>query len=152
MGGAAGMLTLAQVAMAHAVTPQGQTAPPQAHEDSAKAHGQLPSPVGSRSPFEGPRRLVTGSTASRTPLDALDGIITPADSHYERHHGGVPTIDSERHVLLIYDMVDRPTVFSLADLRRFPSVSRIISSSVRATPRGGRRGPTPTAGDMRPPM
>ena len=88
--------------------------------------GQNSSPLGSRSPFESPRRLVTGSTASRTPLDALDGIITPADLHYERHHGGVPTIDPARHTLLVHGMVDRPTVYTLADLQRFPSVSRIM--------------------------
>jgi sulfane dehydrogenase subunit SoxC len=46
--------------------------------------------------------------------------------HYERHHAGVPTIDPERHVLLVHGMVDRPTMFSLADLQRFPSVSRIM--------------------------
>ena len=72
-----------------------------------------------RSPFEAPRRLVTGTTGSRTPLDALDGIITPADLHYERHHAGVPTIDPAAHTLTVHGMVDRPTVFTLADLQRF---------------------------------
>ncbi len=127
LGGAAGVLTLAQVASAQ-TTPPAQPSPNPADvpEDPTKVQGKPPSPLGSRSPFEGPQRLVGGTTSSRTPLDALDGIITPADLHYERHHGGVPTIDPDRHTLTIHGMVERPTVFSLADLQRFPSVSRIM--------------------------
>ena len=53
------------------------------------------------------------------------GIITPADLHFERHHAGVPNIAEEDYELLIHGMVERPTVFRLADLKRFPSVSRI---------------------------
>lgn len=60
-----------------------------------------------------------------TPLQDLDGIITPADLHFERHHGGIPEIDPERYVLLIHGMVERPMKFTLADLKRFPSRSRI---------------------------
>ena len=37
----------------------------------------------------------TGSGASRTPLEALDGMITPSGLHFERHHSGVPDIDPE---------------------------------------------------------
>ena len=33
------------------------------------------------------------SASGRTPLQDLDGIITPNGLFYERHHGGVPTID-----------------------------------------------------------
>src|SRR5258705_13822983 len=32
----------------------------------------------------------TGSGASRTPLESLEGMITPTGLHFERHHGGVP--------------------------------------------------------------
>jgi sulfane dehydrogenase subunit SoxC len=62
---------------------------------------------------------------SRTPLQDLHGTITPADLHFERHHAGVPQIDPQSYSLLIHGMVERPTVFTLADLKRFPSVSRI---------------------------
>src|SRR5262245_41801165 len=31
----------------------------------------------------------TGSGGSRTPLEALDGMITPSGLHFERHHSGV---------------------------------------------------------------
>jgi sulfane dehydrogenase subunit SoxC len=53
------------------------------------------------------------------------GIITPSDLHFERHHGGVPEIDPAQYELLIHGMVERPMIFTLADLKRFPSVSRI---------------------------
>ena len=52
-------------------------------------------------------------------------MITPADLHYERHHAGIASIDPERYQLLVHGMVERPTMFSLADLQRFPSRSRI---------------------------
>jgi sulfane dehydrogenase subunit SoxC len=45
--------------------------------------------------------------------------------HYERHHSGVPTVDPAEHKLLIHGMVDRPLIFTMDDLRRLPSVSRI---------------------------
>ena len=37
----------------------------------------------------------------------------------------MPEIDPDRYELLIHGLVDRPTVFSLADPKRFPSTSRI---------------------------
>jgi sulfane dehydrogenase subunit SoxC len=65
------------------------------------------------------------SAAGRTPLQDLDGIITPNGLFYERHHGGVPTIDPAQHRLMLHGMVDRPMVFTMEDIRRFPSESRI---------------------------
>ncbi|WP_426434386.1 sulfite dehydrogenase [Bradyrhizobium genosp. P] len=65
------------------------------------------------------------SAASRSPLQDLDGIITPNGLFYERHHGGVPTIDPAEHRLMLHGMVDRPLVFTMDDIRRFPSQSRI---------------------------
>ncbi len=93
--------------------------------DATKVQGPLPSAVGRRSPFERPEREA-GSTYSRTPLQDLDGIITPSDLHYERHHGGVAMIDPARHTLLIHGRVERPTEFTLEDLKRLPSISRIL--------------------------
>ena len=63
--------------------------------------------------------------ASRTPLQDSYGILTPSSLHFERHHSGVPTIDPSRHHLLIHGMVDRPLVFSMEEILRLPSVSRI---------------------------
>ncbi|MGD9880910.1 MAG: sulfite dehydrogenase [Reyranella sp.] len=65
------------------------------------------------------------ASVSFTPLHELDGIITPSGLCFERHHGGVPTIDPEQHRLVIHGMVREPLIFTMADLVRFPSVSRI---------------------------
>lgn len=65
------------------------------------------------------------SSISFTPLAELHGIITPAGLHFERHHAGVPDIPPQDWRLMIHGLVDRPLVFSLADLKRMPSVSRI---------------------------
>lgn len=92
--------------------------------DPTKMQGPGPSELGQRSPFEQPRRI-TYSISSGTPHEQLHGIITPSDLHYERHHGGVPAIDPANYTLLVHGMVERPTVFTLADLKRLPSVSRI---------------------------
>ena len=67
----------------------------------------------------------TGSGASRTPLEALDGMLTPSGLHFERHHSGVPDIDPAAHRLLIHGLVKRPLVFSMDALLRYPMVSRI---------------------------
>jgi sulfane dehydrogenase subunit SoxC len=88
---------------------------------------------GAPSPFEADVRRVnvssrpgtTGSGASRTPLEHLDGIITPSRLHFERHHSGIPEIDPGRHRLVIHGLVRRPLSFSLDALARYPTVSRI---------------------------
>ena len=71
---------------------------------------------------EPPTRL---SSFSLTPLQDLSGIITPNGLHYERHHAGTPTIDPLEHRLIVHGMVKRPLIFTMEDLTRFPSVSRI---------------------------
>jgi len=89
--------------------------------------GAPTSAVGARSSHEALSRLQPpgyGGAMSLTPLESLHGTITPADLHFERHHGGVPEIDPARHELLIHGMVDKPLKFSLDDLKRFPSVTR----------------------------
>jgi len=65
------------------------------------------------------------SAASRTPLQDLDGIITPNGLFYERHHGGIPAIDPAQHRLMLHGLVDKPLIFTMDDIRRFPSESRI---------------------------
>ena len=96
--------------------------------DPTKVQGPGGTEVGARSPFEHPARRSMGgarSNATQTPLQDLNGIITPADLHYERHHAGVPAIDPERYTLLIHGMVEQPKVFTLADLKRLPGRSLI---------------------------
>jgi sulfane dehydrogenase subunit SoxC len=103
--------------------------------------------VGGRSPFEKPARMAfsPARTATFTPLQDLDGIITPADLHFERHHAGVPAIDPQHYSLLVHGMVERPTIFTLAELKRFPGKSMI--RFIECSGNGGRayRLTTPTA-------
>ena len=97
--------------------------------------GALGAPVsgyGARSHFEKPERFLRKvvapppeETSSRTPLHDTYGIITPSALHFERHHAGVPDLDPATHTLTIHGLVDRPLVFTMDELKRFPSVSRI---------------------------
>src|SRR5213596_3028756 len=121
VAGTLGALALDRAGMAQ-VPGQTPTVPP----DPTKVPGAPLSELGQRSPFERPRRIAIGSRqgSSLAPLQDLCGIVTPADLHFERHHAGVPAIDPQRYKLLIHGMVERPTVFDLAALKRFPSVSR----------------------------
>lgn len=89
-------------------------------------------PYGLPSPFEKgvvrkPRTPppVPTAASSGTPLQHLHGIITPNGLHYERHHAGVPAIDPDQHRLIVHGLVDRPLLFTMDDILRFPSVSRI---------------------------
>ncbi len=63
---------------------------------------------------------------SKTPHQKLVGNITPTDLHYERSHSGVPDIDPAQHRLLIHGMVGKPLVFSVDDLKRMPSITRVV--------------------------
>ena len=68
-----------------------------------------------------------GNGVAWTPLQDLDGIITPSGLHFERHHNGVPQIDPARHELLLDGLVDRPLKFTLDALLRYPRESRILA-------------------------
>jgi sulfane dehydrogenase subunit SoxC len=103
-----------------------QAAP--APADPSKVLGARATPLGARSPFEQPMRTATGvqNSSARAPIDSLRGIITPSDLHYIVDHDTTPTIDPAQYTLTIHGMVDHPTVFTLADLQRFPSISRML--------------------------
>lgn len=62
-----------------------------------------------------------------TPLQDSVGIITPASLHYVAAHAGfyVPDINPAEHRLMIHGMVDHPMLFTMEELKRFPSMSRI---------------------------
>jgi sulfane dehydrogenase subunit SoxC len=62
----------------------------------------------------------TASSINFTPIHALDGIVTPNGLCFERHHSGVAEIDPAKHRLMINGLVDKPLVFSIDDLKRFP--------------------------------
>ena len=92
----------------------------------------LSPPYGQPSPFEKgivrrqrARTQTQTAASSQTPLQDLHGIITPSGLHFERHHAGVPAIDPAQHRLMVHGLVERPLIFTMDDLARFPSVSRV---------------------------
>ena len=115
LAGAAGVVALGKSAIAQAPVPA----------DPSKVRGKPSRALGQRAAFEKPQRQPRGVTSSGTPHQDLYGTITPADLHFERHHGGVPEIDPKNYSLLIHGMVERPMMFTLADLKRFPATSRV---------------------------
>ncbi|GGM89696.1 sulfite dehydrogenase [Dyadobacter beijingensis] len=137
-GAAAASVVLVQTASGKAFQ-AALTASERGPEDPTKVPGVPPGTLGTRSPFEKLAKIYS-DTSSRTPLQDLQGMITPSDLHYERHHGGVPAIDPAKHELVIHGMVDKPMVFTLADLKRFPSVSRIAFLECSGNYRGANDG------------
>ncbi len=99
-------------------------------EPSRRFLGDGVGAYGERSPFEASMRRVRESrwdqaAGSQTPLQDLRGSITPSALHFERHHAGIPEIDPAQHRLLIDGLVERPLVFTMAEIERLPAVSRI---------------------------
>ena len=61
-----------------------------------------------------------------TPIQDYAGIITPAPLHFmQQHSSEFPEIDAQQHRLTIHGLVDRPLSFTVNELKRLPSVSRI---------------------------
>jgi len=90
------------------------------------------SPYGKPSTFEtkAVRNLYPGlketmSAYSTSPLQELDGIITPNGLFYERHHAGVPQIDPAEHRLVIHGFTENALIFTVDEIRQFPAVSRV---------------------------
>jgi len=65
------------------------------------------------------------SSVNFTPLHELEGIITPNGLCFERHHAGIAEIDPAEHRLMIHGLVEKPLVFTMQDLMRFPRENRI---------------------------
>ena len=65
-----------------------------------------------------------GTGVSMTPLEKLEGIITPNGLHFERSHNGIPAIDPLQHELLIHGLVERPLIFKTEDLLKYPMQTR----------------------------
>jgi len=72
---------------------------------------------------------VGGASVSFAPLQGLFGIITPSGLHFERHHQGWQDVDPTKHRLMINasddSLLKKPKVYSMDELMRLPSVSRI---------------------------
>ncbi len=104
--------------------------PVSGQEPAGRTLGEGVSAYGRRSRFEVAARRVRGAryeqaAGSLTPLQDLDGSITPSALHFERHHAGIPDIDPAEHRVAIGGLVDRPLVFTMAELRRLPAVTRV---------------------------
>jgi thiosulfate oxidation carrier protein SoxY len=92
---------------------------------------------------------VGAASVAFTPLQGHFGIITPSGLHFERHHQGWMDIDPKRHRFMINGslpgMVARPMVFTIDDLMRLPSVSRMhflecgANTGIMSRPRDGVR-------------
>jgi sulfane dehydrogenase subunit SoxC len=90
----------------------------------------------------------------RTPLQDSVGFVTPPPLHYIVSHGyDPPDIDPSEHRLLIHGMVDHRLIFTLEDLKRLPSVSRVhfVECNGNSAPTGPtgaiRRAPAANAQD-----
>ena len=123
----AGGLTLGAVAPAMGQTPAGPTMIKEGDEQIA---------YGDRSKHVTSVRIPHGGRPSpdnfgltfhvATPLQDSVGVITPSSLHYYATTRGsfLPDIDPKEHTLLIHGEVERPLTFTMADLKRFPSVTR----------------------------
>ena len=68
---------------------------------------------------------VSAASVAFTPLQGTFGIITPSGLHFERHHQGWWDIDPSKHRLMVMGLVKNPKVYTMDDIMRLPSVSRI---------------------------
>src|SRR6185436_7722051 len=117
---------LAGLALGRAAAASGQ---------EAASEFRNPGPYGERSRFvtsgrtddQQPRSQGQANFGRRkqTPLQDVTGIITPSPVHFIRSHTTLPDTDPKQYRLLIHGLVDRPLSFTLDDLKRLPSESRI---------------------------
>jgi sulfane dehydrogenase subunit SoxC len=68
--------------------------------------------------------LAPGSGAALSPIESLEGIITPSSLHNIRNHSGTPEIDPKEHRLLVHGLVARPLMFTVESLLRYPMTTR----------------------------
>jgi len=113
--------------------------------DPSLVPGGATTATSARSPFETPARTPAGilTGPAYSPIHEFTGTITPNDLVFERHHGGVAIIDPKEYKLLVHGLVDRSMVFTLDDLKRFPSVSRVHFIECSGNGRNGYRDPKP---------
>lgn len=95
--------------------------------------GQGPSAYGEQPALASLRReqisvhpLGPQAGASSTPLQRLNGTITPNALHFERHHSGIPEIDPGRHKLTVHGLVRQSLAFDYESLLRYPMVSKVL--------------------------
>jgi sulfane dehydrogenase subunit SoxC len=118
----------ASVAAAQEATPTGTANAADNEPPAVPAWMQTPgapaSAYGARSSFEdGVVRWSPAPDVSFSPLADLHGTLTPNALWYEVHYGGIPAIDPAEHRLMVHGLVEQPTLFTMDDIKRFPSVS-----------------------------
>jgi len=140
-GMAAGALVKLSPGLAQGKIPQGAT-------ETMKLLGSTLREYGERSEYEkdviryiSPNLRSRHTGANFSPLDKLEGVITPSSLHFERHHGGVPNVNPANYRLVIHGMVERPLMFTLQDLKRFPSVTRTYFIECAGNGQNGYRNP-----------
>jgi sulfane dehydrogenase subunit SoxC len=113
--------------------------------DATKVPGLPSLGLNARSPFEAPAQTPLGVTtgATLTPLQSLTGSITPADLHFQRHHNGIAVLDPSKHSLVVHGLVDRPLIFTVAEIKRFPAVTRTCFVECSGNGRSAYRTPKP---------
>jgi sulfane dehydrogenase subunit SoxC len=130
--GGAGGLTLRGTRPASGQTPASEpsVAPQDYSSDELIAYGQ-------RSRFVTSVRIPHGGRPSpddfglvfhvANPLQDSVGVITPSALHHVATTRGsfVPEIDPREHQLMIHGLVDHPLMFTMEDLMRLPSVTRL---------------------------
>ena len=121
-------LTVGAGVLSSAVLPQAL-----AKQDWESGPGRAPSEYGEPSRFAKlKRQRISGhqfapeAGSSSSPLELMNGTLTPNSLHFERHHSGVPDIDPNLHKLAISGNVKRALSFTYEDLLRYPLVSRIL--------------------------
>ena len=120
----------ASVAVRSSAQGAGDLAPPRAlgaplgGDGARSAHVDLKRICGG-GPGESERACDIFSNNSKTPLQSLFGTVTPSDLHFERSHSGTPFLDPKLHRLLVHGLSSKPTVFTMDDLYRMPSVTRM---------------------------
>ncbi|MCK9485544.1 MAG: sulfite dehydrogenase [Dehalococcoidia bacterium] len=129
---AGGAYFLGRLAPASAQTPTLSDADIVVPDDPTSILGMSLSQRGLRSPFVHAQRLINDPDAplgvagwTFSPLQDLEGIVTPSDLHFERHHAGVAMIDPTEHRLVVHGMVDQAKQYTLWDLERMPQESHI---------------------------
>jgi sulfane dehydrogenase subunit SoxC len=131
----AGGVGLAGVVAGAVRSLRGQTAAPAARPKDTLAYGE-PSPFDTTIRRAPGQPTAINDTALMTPLQDLDGIITPSGLHFLMDHvKGIPNLDPAKHRLLMHGMVDRPLEFTLDEIKRLPSVSKVYFLECNANSR-----------------
>ncbi|KUJ81372.1 sulfite dehydrogenase [Ruegeria profundi] len=136
-GGLLHRRTLLGVAAFGGVAAAGKSlAAPLAVPEWSEVPGLPMSGYGQPSPFEAhvqrpvlglyPEGTGDGAGVSFTPLEHLEGTITPNGLFFERHHSGIPEIDPTRHELVIHGLVRQPRVFTSEDLVGMPLITQTV--------------------------